>query len=41
MVILGLGGIITDAAAALVKAAPWWRRSNRKVARYSRPGQTP
>jgi carbamoyltransferase len=42
MVILGLGGIITDAAAALVKAGTLVAAvEQKKVARYSRPGQTP
>ncbi len=42
MVILGLGGILTDAAAALVKGGALIAAAEqKKVARYSRPGQTP
>lgn len=42
MVILGLGGILTDAAAALVKSGALVAAvEQKKVARYSRPGQTP
>src|SRR5690349_16492506 len=42
MVILGLGGILTDAAAALVKGGALVAAvEQKKVARYSRPGQTP
>ena len=42
MVILGLGGILTDAAAALVKdGALVAAAEQKKVARHSAPGQTP
>ena len=42
MVILGLGGILTDAAAALVKDGVLAAAvEQKKVARHSRPGQTP
>jgi carbamoyltransferase len=42
MVILGLGGIVSDAAAALVNAGTLLAAvEQKKVARYSRPGQTP
>jgi carbamoyltransferase len=42
MVILGLGGIIADAAAALVKGGKLVAAvEQKKIARYSRPGQTP